>query len=60
MGKSRLVWEFLHRTQAARGLVLETASVALGRPTPYLAIIELLRAYFGVEAGEPEAPCARR
>jgi transcriptional regulator with AAA-type ATPase domain/tetratricopeptide (TPR) repeat protein len=55
VGKSRLVWEFLHSDVKRAGLTLATASVSLGRPTPYLAIIELLRAYFGVEAGEPEA-----
>ena len=55
VGKSRLVWEFLHGGAARQGLVLETASVALGRPTPYLAIIELLRACFGVDAGESDA-----
>ncbi len=46
VGKSRLVWEFVHGGPGAQALVLETASVALGRPTPYLAIIEMLRADF--------------
>ncbi len=55
VGKSRLVWEFVHRGTRDRGLVLETASVALGRPTPFLAIIELLRTCFGVDAGEADA-----
>jgi transcriptional regulator with AAA-type ATPase domain/tetratricopeptide (TPR) repeat protein len=55
VGKSRLVWEFLHGGTRDRGLVLETASVALGRPTPFLAIIELLRTCFGVDAGEADA-----
>jgi DNA-binding NtrC family response regulator/tetratricopeptide (TPR) repeat protein len=55
VGKSRLVWEFVHRGTRDRGLVLETASVAVGRPTPFLAIIELLRTCFGVEAGAPDA-----
>src|SRR5713101_3001262 len=53
VGKSRLIWEFL-RGGTSRGLVLETASVTLGRPTPYLAIIEMLRTCFGVEAGETD------
>ena len=52
VGKSRLVWEFIHGGHDLGGLVLETASVALGRPTPYLAIIDLLRAYFRVESGD--------
>ncbi len=52
VGKSRLVWEFLHGGFKGPRLVLETASVALGRPTPFLAVIELLRTYFGVEAAD--------
>jgi predicted ATPase len=55
VGKSRLVWEFLHAARSGPGLVLETASVALGRPTPYAAIIDLLRAYFAIDAGESDA-----
>jgi transcriptional regulator with AAA-type ATPase domain/tetratricopeptide (TPR) repeat protein len=55
VGKSRLVWEFLHGGASRQGLILETASAALGRPTPFSAILELLRAYFGVEAGEADA-----
>src|SRR5262245_56340863 len=54
VGKSRLVWEFRHRGTTDSGRVLETAAVALGRPTPFLAIIELLRACFGVDAGEAD------
>lgn len=54
VGKSRLIWEFL-RGATSRGLVLEATSVALGRPTPYLAIIEMLRGCFGVDAGETES-----
>ncbi|PYM41649.1 MAG: hypothetical protein DME16_24740, partial [Candidatus Rokuibacteriota bacterium] len=53
VGKSRLIWEFLRG--GTRGLVLETASIALGRPTPYLAIIEMLRMCFGVETGDTDA-----
>jgi predicted ATPase/MoxR-like ATPase len=55
VGKSRLVWEFLNRGAKDRGLVLETVALALGRPTPYLAIIDLLRSCFGVETGETDA-----
>jgi tetratricopeptide (TPR) repeat protein len=54
VGKSRLIWEFLRGT-TNRGLVLEATSVALGRPTPYLAIIEMLRGCFGIAAGETES-----
>src|SRR5262249_21298497 len=54
IGKSRLIWEFLRREVTRPSLVLETACAALGRPTPYLAVIGLLRAYFKVEASEGE------
>jgi transcriptional regulator with AAA-type ATPase domain/predicted ATPase len=52
IGKSRLVWEFAHGEPDRGWLVLETASIALGRPTPLLAAIELLRAYFDVGPGQ--------
>ena len=54
VGKSRLVWEFAHRGLDTAWLVLDTASVALGRPTPFLAVIDLLRVYFDVAPGEAE------
>ncbi len=52
IGKSRLLWEFLHRGPDRGWLVLETASVAPGRPTPFFAVIDLLRVYFDVTPGE--------
>lgn len=52
VGKSRLVREFIGALGAGRRLVLETASVALGNPAPYLAIIELLRGCFQLDGGE--------
>src|SRR6516162_3882418 len=50
VGKSRLVWEFTrsHRTQG--WLVLESGSVSYGTATPYLPVVDLLRAYFQIEA----------
>jgi tetratricopeptide (TPR) repeat protein len=49
VGKSRLVYEFVHahRTQGWR--VLESASVSYGKATPYFPVIELLRHYCHVE-----------
>src|SRR4051794_15187205 len=49
VGKSRLVWEFTrsHRTQG--WLVLESGSVSYGKATSYLAVINLLRSYCGIE-----------
>ena len=49
VGKSRLVYEFVHshRTQAWR--VLEAASVSYGKATPYFPVIDLLKRYAHVE-----------
>ena len=48
VGKSRIVWEFTHsRTQD--WLVLESGSVSHGHATPYLPVIDLLKAYFQIE-----------
>jgi class 3 adenylate cyclase len=65
VGKSRLFYEFTHwrdcvgagrspshRTQG--WLLLESHSVSYGKATPYLPLIELLKAYFQVETGDPE------
>jgi tetratricopeptide (TPR) repeat protein len=56
VGKSRLVYEFIHshRTQGWR--VLESASVSYGKATPYFPVIELLKRYVHVEAADaPQA-----
>jgi len=56
VGKSRLVWEFTrsHRTQG--WLVLESGSVSYGKATPYLPVIELLKAYCRIqERDDPRA-----
>ena len=49
VGKSRLVYEFVHshRTQGWR--VLESASVSYGKATPYFPVIDLLKRYAHVE-----------
>jgi class 3 adenylate cyclase/tetratricopeptide (TPR) repeat protein len=49
VGKSRLVYEFVHshRTQGWR--VLESASVSYGKATPYFPVIELLKRYCHVD-----------
>jgi class 3 adenylate cyclase/tetratricopeptide (TPR) repeat protein len=48
VGKSRLYWEFTHAYLADGWLLLESTSVSYGRATPYLPVIDLLRAYFKV------------
>ena len=49
VGKSRLVWELTHSRRVHDWLVLGTASLSHGQATPYLPVIELLRAYFHIE-----------
>ena len=50
VGKSRLVYEGTrsHRTQG--WLVLESSAVSYGKATPYVPVIDLLKAYCGIEA----------
>jgi predicted ATPase len=49
VGKSRLVYEFLHSHHTPGWLVLESASVSYGKATPYFPVIDLLRRYCHVE-----------
>jgi class 3 adenylate cyclase/tetratricopeptide (TPR) repeat protein len=56
VGKSRLVWEFTRSHHAHGWLVLESGSVSYGRATPYLPVIELLKAYCRIqERDDPRA-----
>jgi class 3 adenylate cyclase/tetratricopeptide (TPR) repeat protein len=50
VGKSRLVYEFIHSHRLQEWLVLESASVSYGKATPYLPVIDLLKRYAHVEA----------
>jgi class 3 adenylate cyclase/tetratricopeptide (TPR) repeat protein len=52
-GKSRLCYEFLLRCRAAGLRVLESRAVAHGKNIPLLPILQLFRAYFGIE--EPDS-----
>jgi class 3 adenylate cyclase/tetratricopeptide (TPR) repeat protein len=52
VGKSRLVYEFLHSAQTQGWLVLVSASVSYGKATPYFPVIELLKRYVHVEDGD--------
>jgi DNA-binding NtrC family response regulator len=54
IGKSRLLWEFLHSDALVSWRILETSAMALGSPSPYLPVTELLRACFGIEPGEAQ------
>ena len=47
VGKSRLVYEFVHsHRDAGLARARESTSVSYGKATPYLPVIDLLRAYF--------------
>ncbi|HXV82034.1 MAG TPA: AAA family ATPase, partial [Candidatus Binatia bacterium] len=52
VGKSRLLYEFTrsHRTQ--EWLILESGSSSYGKATPYLPLIELIKTYCQIEAGD--------
>src|SRR5262245_5707981 len=51
VGKSRLLYEFLHRTEAEGGLELGTTCASYGRSMAYRPIVELLRRYLGLAEG---------
>ena len=52
MGKSRLVREFIEHHLPPLWKVLEGSSVSYGRASAFFPVIELLRNYFAVAAGE--------
>jgi class 3 adenylate cyclase/tetratricopeptide (TPR) repeat protein len=49
VGKSRLVYEFLHAPQTQGWRVLESTSISYGKATPYFPVMELLKRYAHVE-----------
>jgi hypothetical protein len=54
VGKSRLAWELTRSHRTHGWLVLESGSVSYGKGTPYLPVIELLKAYCRIqERDEP-------
>jgi class 3 adenylate cyclase len=55
VGKSRLVWETI-RADGARGWrVLQTGAVSYGQSAAWLPVVDLLRAYFGIENHDDHA-----
>jgi class 3 adenylate cyclase len=48
VGKSRLYYEFIHSPSTQGWLILESGSVSYGKATPYLPVIDLLKAYFKI------------
>jgi class 3 adenylate cyclase/tetratricopeptide (TPR) repeat protein len=56
VGKSRLIYEFVHSHDTQGWRVLESASVSYGKATPYFPVIDLLKRYVHVEdADNPRA-----
>ena len=49
LGKSRLFFEFIHSPRTQGWLILESGSVSYGKATPYLPVIDLLKAYFKIQ-----------
>jgi len=52
VGKSRLFWEFTHSRHTSEWLIVESNSVSYSRATSYLPLIELLKVYFKIDAGD--------
>jgi class 3 adenylate cyclase len=50
VGKSRLFYEFTHSHRTQDWLIMQSGSVSYGKATSYFPIIDLLRAYFTVNA----------
>src|SRR4030095_12694975 len=58
VGKSRLVYEYVHAQDTLGWRVLESASVSYGKATPYFPVIDLLKCYAQIE--DADAPRTRR
>jgi class 3 adenylate cyclase/tetratricopeptide (TPR) repeat protein len=52
VGKSRLVWEFTRSLRSQGWRVLESSAASYSKTTPYLSVIDLIKAYFQIEAGD--------
>jgi class 3 adenylate cyclase/predicted ATPase len=60
MGKSRLIYEFVHTHHTQGWRVLESASVSYGKATPYFPVVDLLKRYVHAEdADEPRTVRAK-
>jgi class 3 adenylate cyclase/tetratricopeptide (TPR) repeat protein len=49
VGKSRLVYEFVHSHHTPGWSVLESASVSYGKATPYFPVLDLLKRYVHID-----------
>ena len=60
VGKSRLVWEFMRSHRIHGWLVLESGSVSYGKATPYLPVVDLLKAYFKIQERDDQREIRER
>jgi class 3 adenylate cyclase/tetratricopeptide (TPR) repeat protein len=49
VGKTRLIYEFIHSHHTCDWFVLESSSVSYGRATAYLPVRDLFKAYFQID-----------
>jgi class 3 adenylate cyclase/tetratricopeptide (TPR) repeat protein len=54
VGKSRLCHEFAERCRAEGVEVFEAQAQSHGREIPFMPVLQMLRAYFGIADGDPE------
>jgi AAA ATPase domain len=52
VGKSRLCYELTQAQRQHGWLILESSPVAYGKDIPYLPVLDLLKAYFQLDAGD--------
>jgi len=60
LGKSRLCFEFLERCRARGIMTYETTGVAHGRAIPFLPILRLFRAFYGITEQDSDATARER
>src|SRR6266478_2394485 len=60
LGKSRLSFEFLERCRARGLMTYETTGVAHGKAIPFLPILRLFRAFYGITEQDSDATARER
>jgi class 3 adenylate cyclase len=60
LGKSRLCFEFLERCRARGLMAYETTGVSHGKTIPFLPMLRLFRAFFGINEQDSDATARER
>ncbi len=60
LGKSRLCYEFLERCRARGLMTYETTGVAHGNAIPFLPVLRLFRAFYGITEQDSDATARER